>query len=233
MTPVAALWTSTSSGPSAATCSRDARGGDVAAHEHGLGAERPELVRGLLGRRVRAQVADRDARRALAREAKGDRLADPARAAGDEDAPAGPAHRSPRGRGPTRSPTTGSRPSRSGSRRLGLVVLGLRRRVAEMVEEVDLLLAVAPHRVVLGQAVRSAPARAPGAGTRNAAWRARRGPRCRRRSALPSAGKPNDWSATGSEWSRSRWASVASRGCAGRRPSRSCCSRRSGSGRST
>ena len=39
----------------------DARGGDVAAHEHRLGAERAELLGRLLGRRVRAEVADRDA----------------------------------------------------------------------------------------------------------------------------------------------------------------------------
>ena len=38
-------------------------------------------------------------------------------------------------------------------RLLGLVVLGLRRGVAEIVEQPDLLLAEAPHRVVVGQAV--------------------------------------------------------------------------------
>ena len=42
-------------------------------------------ARGLLGGAVVAQVADRDPLRAVAREAEGDRAADPARPAGDED----------------------------------------------------------------------------------------------------------------------------------------------------
>ena len=64
---------------------RDRRRRDVAADEHGLGAERAQLLGGLLGRGVGAEVADRDARRAVAREAQRDRPADPARAARDED----------------------------------------------------------------------------------------------------------------------------------------------------
>ena len=71
-------------------------GGDVAAHEHRLGAERSQLRRRLLGGRVRAHVADRDPGGAVAGEAERDRLADPARAARDED---GPAHQPARGRG--------------------------------------------------------------------------------------------------------------------------------------
>ena len=70
---------------------------DVAADEHRLGAERTQLLGGLLGRGVGAEVADRDARRALARETQRDRPADPPRAPGDEDAAAG-AHW-PRGSG--------------------------------------------------------------------------------------------------------------------------------------
>ena len=88
ITPVAALWTRTSSGPSSATCSSDALRRDVAADEDRLGPERSQLVRRLLGGGVRAHVADRDARGAVAGEAERDRLADPARAARDQDGPA-------------------------------------------------------------------------------------------------------------------------------------------------
>ena len=77
-TPVAALWTSTSSGPSASTSSRDARRRDVAAHEHRLGAARAQLVGGGLGSRVVPHVADRDALGALVGEAQRDLAADPA-----------------------------------------------------------------------------------------------------------------------------------------------------------
>ena len=54
---------------------------------------------GLLGGRVRAHVADRDAGGAVAREAKRDRLADPARAARDEDGSSHQAGSARRGRG--------------------------------------------------------------------------------------------------------------------------------------
>ena len=84
-TPVAALWTSTSSGPSAAHLREHAVRRDVAADEHRLGAGRAQLLGGRLGGLVVAEVADRDALRAVAREAQRDRAADPARAAGDED----------------------------------------------------------------------------------------------------------------------------------------------------
>ena len=77
----------------------DPRRRDVPADEDRLGAERAELVCGLLGGGVRAEVADRHGRRALARQAQRDRLPDPARPSGDEDAAAGRAHRSPRGSG--------------------------------------------------------------------------------------------------------------------------------------
>ena len=63
----------------------DPRRGDVAAHEHRLGAELAQLGRGLLGGRVSAHVADRDARGAERGEAERDRLADPARPARHED----------------------------------------------------------------------------------------------------------------------------------------------------
>ena len=49
MTPVAALWTSASSGPSAGHLAGDALGRDVAAHEHRLGAELAQLLGRLLG----------------------------------------------------------------------------------------------------------------------------------------------------------------------------------------
>ena len=62
-TPVAALWTSTSSGPSAATSVEHAVGRDVAADEHRLGAGRAQLLGRRLGRLVVAEVADRDALR--------------------------------------------------------------------------------------------------------------------------------------------------------------------------
>ena len=70
--------------------------------------------------------------------------------------------------------------------RLAPALLGLRRRVAEPVEQLHLLLGVAAHRVVRPAGRGRAPARARGAGTRNAASRARRGRRCRRGSARPS-----------------------------------------------
>ena len=78
-----------------------ALGGDVAPDEHRLGAERAQLVRRLLGGRVRAHVADRDPGGAVAGEAEGDRLADPARAARDEDRPSHQAvlHQPARGSG--------------------------------------------------------------------------------------------------------------------------------------
>ena len=160
-------------------------GGDVAAHEHRLGAERAQLLCRLLGGRVRAHVADRDAGGALAREAKRDRLADPAGAAGDEDRPA---HQLLRG---AAAPTGAERrhlvPADPRARLLELVVLGLRRRVAEIVEQADLLLAVACARGRPRAAPRRARARAPGSGTRNAASPGRRGRRCRRRVGFGSA----------------------------------------------
>ena len=129
-----------------------ARRRDVAADEHGLRAERRDLRRRLLGRAVVAEVADRDARRAERGEAERDRPADPARAARDEDgrpleviAAAGA--------DPTPGAALGivSQPSRvRGSR---CAVLGLRRGVAEPVEQLHLLLAVAADLVVGGQVV--------------------------------------------------------------------------------
>jgi hypothetical protein len=56
----------------------------VAAQEQGLGAALADLLRGLLGRRVGAQVADRDPGRAEVGEAERDLASDPARAARDE-----------------------------------------------------------------------------------------------------------------------------------------------------
>ena len=53
MTPVAALWTSTSSGPSAGDLGLHALGRDVAADEHRLRAERAQLLGRVLGRRRR------------------------------------------------------------------------------------------------------------------------------------------------------------------------------------
>ena len=68
-TPVAALWTSTSSGPSALHLLGDLRRRDVAADERHVGAECLDLARRLLGRPVVSEVADRDPRRALLGEA--------------------------------------------------------------------------------------------------------------------------------------------------------------------
>ena len=85
MTPVAALWTKTSSAPELADLLEHLVRGDVAADEHRLGAERAQLRRRLLRGRVRAHVADRDPGGALPRELERDRLADPARAARDEN----------------------------------------------------------------------------------------------------------------------------------------------------
>ena len=110
LTPLAALWTSTSSGPSAATSCEHALGGDVAADERRLGAERAQLLGRLLGRAVAAEVADRDPLRAVACEAQRDRAPDAARPARDEDVHSEPA----RAAGRPRGRTTGSRPSRSG-----------------------------------------------------------------------------------------------------------------------
>ena len=78
LTPLAALCTSTSSGPSAATSAEHAVGGDVAAHERRLGAERAQLLGRLLGGPVAAEVADRDPLRAVACEAQRDRAPDAA-----------------------------------------------------------------------------------------------------------------------------------------------------------
>ena len=93
ITPVAALWTKTSSGPSAATCSSTRSEVTLPRTSTGSAPSARSSLGRLLGGGVRAHVADRDAGRALAREAERDRLADPARAAGDEDA-SGPSARS-------------------------------------------------------------------------------------------------------------------------------------------
>ena len=69
---------------------RDLLGGDVPSQEDGLGSECLELPSGLLGSTVGAEVADDDAGCAFTCETEGDRLADAARAAGDEDGTAGP-----------------------------------------------------------------------------------------------------------------------------------------------
>ena len=95
MTPVAALWTKTSSDPSAATCSttRD----EVTLPRTSTGsapsARSSSAVSSAAASERKYPIATRA--RALAREAQRDRLADPARAAGDEDRPAG-AHSSMR-----------------------------------------------------------------------------------------------------------------------------------------
>ena len=78
--------------PELADLARDALGGDVAADEHRLGALGAQLLGGFLGRLVVPHVADRDARRAEVGEAERDRLADPPRAARDEDGGALEAH---------------------------------------------------------------------------------------------------------------------------------------------
>ena len=59
--------------------------GDVPADQDRLRSERLELLRGLLGRRIGAHVADRDPGGAEPGEAERDRLADPARSPGHED----------------------------------------------------------------------------------------------------------------------------------------------------
>ncbi len=71
---------------------------DVPPHEDRLGAERAELLGGLLRSAVRAEVPDRDAAGPLAREAQRDRLPDPARPARNEGGANG-AQCSPRGSG--------------------------------------------------------------------------------------------------------------------------------------
>ena len=147
MTPVAALWTSTSSGPSAATSSSTRADVTLPADEHRLGAERAQLLGRLLGGPVVAQVADRDARRAVAGEAKRDRAADPARAARDEDVHAR-----------ARQRVVGRRRRRElvppePRRRLARALVGLRRGVAEPVEPLHLLLGVPAHVVVGRQPV--------------------------------------------------------------------------------
>ena len=179
MTPVAALWTSTSSGPSAATSLEHALRGDVAADEHRLGAERAELVGGLLGGAVVAQVADRDALRAVAREPQRDRAADPARAARDEDGH----ERGGSGRSAGAGDGISSQPGRV--RRLARPFVGLRRGVAEAVEPLHLLLGVAAHLVVRAAALRRAREPERGAGRRSAGSRDRRARRRRRGSARP------------------------------------------------
>ena len=152
MTPVAALWTRTSSRPERLDLLGDAARGDVAAHEDRLRAERAQLCCGLLRCRVGAEVADRDPRCAVARQPQGDRLADPSRAACDEDGTAGRTHRSPRGRGCEAVRGGRDRLPTDPLPRLRLRVLCLRRGEPEPLEQLDLLLAVAPDRVVLGQA---------------------------------------------------------------------------------
>ena len=63
----------------------DTLGGDVAADEDRLRAERRQLLGGLGGGRVGAEVADRDARGSELGKAQGDRLPDPPRSPGHED----------------------------------------------------------------------------------------------------------------------------------------------------
>ena len=93
----------------------DAGRGDVAADEHRLGAEPAQLLGGLLGGGVVAQVADRDPLRPVLGEASCDLPPDSARAARDQDGAAlGLTSRV--GSGLVRAaPSSGSAPSPAGS----------------------------------------------------------------------------------------------------------------------
>ena len=85
MTPVAALWTSTSSGPSAATSSSTRSEVTLPRTSTTSAPSARSSSAVCLGRAVVAQVADRDPLRAVLREAQRDRAADAARPARDED----------------------------------------------------------------------------------------------------------------------------------------------------
>ena len=147
---------------------RDPLGRDVAANEHRLGASRAARRRS--PRRPcrcagsRSPPVSRRARRSAARSPARSRATRPSRGRTRPEA-----HRCS-GRRPARR--SGSSPSRAGLR-LARPVLGLGRRVAEAVEQLHLLLAVAPHPWSRAGR-RSAPGRARGAGRRSAASQDRR-----------------------------------------------------------
>ena len=144
ITPVAALWTNTSSGPSRATSSR------TRAEETLPRGSPPRRARGAPRRsprrRRRSGGGDRHSRGAELGEAERDRPADPARPTGHEDRRACEAH----GRRGCGTPAGSARkllPAEAGSR-LPLAALGLGGGVPEVVEQAHLLLAVAAHRMV-------------------------------------------------------------------------------------
>ena len=162
ITPVAAQWTSASSGPSAATSSATRARGDVAADED-RSAPSPAAPRRSPRPRRRSQVADRDplgaVRRAPATSRSMPARAGPSRGCrrGDELAffAGGRSARAGLGSAATR-----------GARRLARGLVGLRRGVSEAVQQRRLLLGVRRTACPRGDP-RQAPGRAHGSGRRS------------------------------------------------------------------
>ena len=115
ITPVAALWTKASSGPSARTCSSTRARADVAADQNRLGAERPAAPPRSPRPRGRCGGSrSRPAQLRPLREAERDRPPDAARAARDENGLALEGHAAGTAAGCVRgAPRSGSRPTRA------------------------------------------------------------------------------------------------------------------------
>ena len=153
--------------------------GHIASQEQRLGAGGAQLLRGLLGGLVVAQVPDRHAPGAQLGEAERDRLPDPREPPVTRtDAPSNLIAAAGAARPPARR--SGSLPSPGRVARHARALARLRRGVAEAVEQVHLVprRSGAPRGLPGGRA--RAPRRARVAGRRSAAWPARRARRRRR-----------------------------------------------------
>ena len=145
LTPLAALCTSTSSGPSAATSSSTRSEPTLPRTSVGSRSERAQVVGRLLGGAVAAEVADRDAFRAVAGEPECDRAADAPRTARDEDV------HDRCGSGIVRARGRRNLVPADPRRRLARALVRLRRRMTEPLEPLHLRVGVPANLVALGQ----------------------------------------------------------------------------------